>query len=253
MRNRSIVFMLLLVLLLCACSGKDNYEPFRPLSKETASPAREAAVQAALNGEIAAPTKKPQPAPTQTPADIPTFDENSFFAEVDPDPAAPKTFPTEASPFAAEPTVVTPTKPVPTATPAPTATKPYDPNIMMYGVLENGMRTYTLQEGEDLICIARRFDISLQQLLAQNRLAAPSDAKTGDVLYLPRNPSGWSRLDGYGGRILVLHPAVYVTNPGDNLFSIACSFGDVRPEDIAVKNKLVLGEPLQAGIEITIP
>ena len=35
--------------------------------------------------------------------------------------------------------------------------------------------------------------------------------------------------------------------------SIACKYGDVLPEDIAVKNTLVLGEPLNAGMKIIIP
>ena len=42
--------IIILMLLLSACS-KDKYEPFTPLSKVTVSPEREAAVQAALNGE----------------------------------------------------------------------------------------------------------------------------------------------------------------------------------------------------------
>ena len=53
--------------------------------------------------------------------------------------------------------------------------------------------------------------------------------------------------------MLILHPATYTTEPGDNLFSIACKYGDVRPEDLALKNTLVLGEPLSAGLQITIP
>lgn len=258
MKRRCIGFLILLSLLLSACSNKDKYEPFKELSRETVSPERQAAVMASLDGDAVLPTR--QAAPTDVPAEepevLPSFDEDSFFAEVDPVDEAPKVIPTEPAPFEPEPTAtpVPPTKVPPTPTPEPTATaKPYDPNIMMYGSMGNGMTTYTLQEGEDLICLGRRFDVSLTQLLGLNKLTAPADAKPGDVIVLPRNPSPWSRLDGYGGRALALHPTVYTTVSGDNLFSIACSFGDVRPEDIAVKNQLVLGEPLEAGLQIVIP
>ena len=47
--------------------------------------------------------------------------------------------------------------------------------------------------------------------------------------------------------------AVGMIKNGDTLFSIACSYGDVRPEDIAVKNQLVLGDPLPVGLTIAIP
>ena len=236
--------IIILLLLLSACS-KDKYEPFTPLSKVTVSPEREAAVQAALNGET---VPQPQPtaaAPAGDTENLPSFDEDSFFAEVD---AAGKQIPTEAAPFEPEPTEVPPT-PIP----EPTATKPYDPNIMMYGSNESGQTTYTLQEGEDLVCLGRRVNISVSTLLAQNGLASPTDAIAGDAIVLPAAPDGWKMVDGYGRRILVRHPAIYTTEAGDNLFSIACKFGDVRPEDIAVQNTLVLGEPLDAGMQITIP
>ena len=237
--------IIILLLLLSACS-KDKYEPFTPLSKVTVSPEREAAVQAALNGEA---VPQPQPtaaAPVEEPENLPTFDENSFFAEVD----APteKQIPTEAAPFEPEPTEVPPT-PIP----EPTATKPYDPNIMMYGTNERGLTTYTLQAGEDLVCLGRRFNVSVSTLLTQNGLTSPDDAVTGTVIVLPEYADGWKMVDGYGRRILVRHPAVYTTEAGDNLFSIACKYGDVLPEDIAVENTLVLGEPLRAGMVISIP
>lgn len=237
--------IILLLLLLSACS-KDKYEPFTPLSKVTVSPEREAAVQAALNGGTVPQPKPTEAAPVQGTENLPSFDEDSFFAEVD----APsgKTIPTEAAPFAPDPT-----KAAPTAIPEPTATKPYDPNIMMYGKNASGLTTYTLQEGEDLVCLGRRFNVSVSSLLAQNGLTSPDDAAAGTVITLPDSPESWKMTDGYGRRMLVLHPATYTTASGDNLFSIACKYGDVLPEDIAVKNTLVLGEPLRTGMQIIIP
>lgn len=241
------IICIILLLLLCGCSGKDKYEPFTPLSKQTVSPERESQIQAALNGNVVPePTAEMIVLQPEVPVQVPSFDEDSFFAEVD--PAGP--VPTDVMPFEPEPPTATPVPP--TETPLPTPTKPYDPNVTMYGTT-NGQTTYTLQEGDDMVCLGRRFNISVAQLLSQNGIETPEEMGVGDTVLLPRSPNPWSMLDGYGRRILVLHPASYTTQSGDTLFSIACSYGDVRPEDIAVKNQLVLGEPLPVGLTIAIP
>lgn len=239
-----IIPFFLLLLCLCGCGGKDKYLPFPPLSKETVSPERELALQAALNGSLPSATPVTILSATDPELVVPTFDENSFFAEVDP-------IATEENPFVIEDTA-TPTPVIPTATPLPTATKPYDPNIMMYGT-SNGLTTYTMQKGDFLICLGRRFNVSLGHLMAQNGISSPDELGVGDTVLLPRNPSPWSLMDGYGPQRLILHPTTYITKDGDTLFSIACSFGDVLPEDIAKQNQLVLGEPLQVGLSILIP
>lgn len=246
-RYYPLIILLLAALLLCGCGAKEKYEPFTELSKQTVSPAREAEIQAALNGTYPTATSVPTIAPpTEVPIAAPAFDENSFFAEVD----SGSGIVTDEVPFEPEPTATS--TPLPTPTPEPTATKPYDPNIMMYNTT-NGFTTYTLQEGDSLVCLGRRFDVSVSHLLAQNGLTDPNEVGVGDIVVLPRNPNAWSLIDGYGRRMLVMHPTTYTTRAGDTLFSIACAFGDVRPEDIAIQNQLVLGEPLQSGLVIVIP
>lgn len=263
-----IFILLLLTVLLCACGGRNQYVPFTPLSKVTVSPERDAAVQAALNEDTNFVPEQPAPeaVPTEEPEVVPTFDENSFFSEADQNPfeSEPTAIPEEPAPTAAakkkkdaptavpeEPTAVPTKKPEATATPS--GPRPYDPNIMMYGKDSEGHTTYTLQEGEDLICIGRRFDVSLRQLLSLNNLSAPEEAGTGTVIVLPNDAESWSQLDGYGRRRLNPHPAIANPKEGDNLFSLACAFGDVLPEDIAVANHLVLGEPIPSGMQVTIP
>ncbi len=289
-KHTGILILILLALLLCACGNKEKYEPFTPLSKATISPERDAAVQSAANSGANAPAKQPAPetAPTEEPEVLPTFDENSFFSEIGTDPKAadedpfgveptatskpkkskataepapaeptakPKKSKATAEPVAAEPTAK-PKKAKATAAPVPaepTAVRPYDPNIMMYGKDSEGRTTYTLQDGEDLICIGRRFDVRLTQLLSLNGFSAPEDAKTGAVITLPDDPESWSQQDGYGRRRLNPHPALVNPRESDNLFSLACAFGDVLPEDIATANKLVLGEPIPTGMQVSIP
>ena len=243
------ILILLVILLLSACSGKDKYEPFTELSKKTVSPERDASIQAALHGQVPTPTPALIFYPTEEPITAPSFDEDSFFSEIPGENAEP----TEAPVLKSYPTD-TPVPAEPTATPMPTATKPYDPdaNMFMYGTT-NGQTTYTMQDGDYLICLARRFNVSLGQLMSQNGIDNPDALGVGDIVVLPRNPSPWSLIDGYGRRTLIIHPANYVTQTGDTLFSIACSYGDVLPEEIAKVNKLYIGDPLPAGKTITIP
>lgn len=259
MKRKHLLYMSLLpMLLLCGCGNKDKYEPFTPLSKQTLSPERESAFQAALNGNLPTPTEEIVVLQPVSPVELPSFDEDSFFAEVEPDlpqseeaPVLPTA--TEIPPFEPDPTdTPVPTPVPPTSTPLPTATKPYDPNIFMYGET-NGLTTYTLQEGEDLVCLGRRFNISVPQLLAQNGIETPEEMAAGSTVMLPRNPTPWSMMDGYGRQTNVMHPTSYTVQSGDTLFSIACYYGSVRPEEIAVTNQLVLGEPLPTGLTIAIP
>lgn len=244
--TRKHIGILILLLALSACSGKNKYEPFTPLSDAAVSPERAAAVQSALNGNVPVPTAVPEIRLENNTEPLPTFDENSFFAEVGTSGTGQVS--ADADPFAADPTQAPPT-----AIPEPTATKPYDPNIMMYGTAAGGIQTYTLQEGDDLVCLGRRFNVAVSDLVAQNNLESAESAAAGDVILLPADPNPWKMTDGYGRRMLITHPAVYTTKSGDTLFSIACAYGDVRPEDLAVQNHLVLGEPLSAGIQINIP
>ncbi len=259
-KHIGILILIFMALLLCACGG-EKYEPFAPLSKATVSPERDAAVQSALNSGESSGPKPAAPAaePTEEPETVPTFDENSFFSEIDPEPTAkPKKKAQPTATFEPVPTAKPKKKAQPTATfePVPTVrpkNQPYDPNIMMYGRDSEGRTTYTLQEGEDLICLGRRFDVSLKQLLTLNGLSAPEEAGTGTVITLPNDAEPWSLVDGYGKRRLNPHPAVVNPRPDDSIFSLACTFGDVRPEDIAVANQLVLGEPIPSGMQVTIP
>ena len=117
----------------------------------------------------------------------------------------------------------------------------------------DGFIIYTLHNGEDLVCLGRRFDISVPDLLLQNNVSSIDDFKAGDKVILPNNSNHWNITDGYGGRTLKEHPHKYITKQGDTLFSIACAYGDVKPEDIAIMNNLSLGGKLLLGKEISIP
>lgn len=57
-----------------------------------------------------------------------------------------------------------------------------------------------------------------------------------------------------GERMQKAHPAIYtVSRAGETIYTIACEFGDVRPEAIAQANGLSLDSILLIGQQLSIP
>ena len=133
--------------------------------------------------------------------------------------------------------------PEPTATPEPPTPTP-SPTIPVPVV----PTTYTLQKGEHPYCIARRFDVDVDTLLAANNLARGGMYPEGLTLTIPQNSGGFQ-----GERALMPHPVVTTVQYGDTWSIIACRYGDVFPEEIAAANGMSLSDPLTAGTELSIP
>jgi LysM repeat protein len=108
-------------------------------------------------------------------------------------------------------------------------------------------KTYTLRKGEHPYCIARRFNVNPITMLQLSGLSTSGSYPTGTVLTIPRSGSF------PGDRSLKKHPTTYTVQSGDTLFTIACQFGDVWPEDIADANGLKLNANLKVGQELYIP
>jgi LysM repeat protein len=108
--------------------------------------------------------------------------------------------------------------------------------------------SYTLQAGEFVYCIARRFNVDPDQTLALNGLSDAQTIYPGLVLKIPQSGSF------PGDRMLQNHPTTYtVVSSSENLSSIACKFGDVDPNSIAAANGLTVGAALTAGQQLSIP
>jgi len=107
--------------------------------------------------------------------------------------------------------------------------------------------TYTLQDGEYVFCIARRFDVNVSELLELNNLAPDTLVGPGLELQIPQTGDPFE-----GDRSLQDHPTTYTVQEGDSLGSIACSFGDVSPELIMQQNGLSSSD-LTPGTELVIP
>ncbi len=110
--------------------------------------------------------------------------------------------------------------------------------------------TYTLQHGEFPYCIARRFDVDITSLLALNGLNLYSQVATGTVLRIP-GTGNWN--PNHGSRSLRSHPDTITVGSGDTIYSIACRYGDVSPEQILAANKLSSPSDVRAGMSLKIP
>jgi LysM repeat protein len=108
--------------------------------------------------------------------------------------------------------------------------------------------SYTLQAGEFPYCLARRFNVNPDDLLAANGLTQGSSVYPGTSLSIPQTGSF------PGDRTLHPHPDTYTVDTADaTLGSVACYYGDVSPQDIAAANGLSLSSTLTIGQQLTIP
>lgn len=109
--------------------------------------------------------------------------------------------------------------------------------------------TYKLKKGEFPYCIARRFDIDPDELLAANNLNRNSVVQPGQVLKIPQDPDPFDQ----GPRALKDHPTTYTVVAGDTIYTIACAFGDVDTRAIIAANDLEKPFTLTAGQTLQIP
>ncbi len=109
--------------------------------------------------------------------------------------------------------------------------------------------SYTLQTGEFPYCIARRYNLDPDELLALNGLTKAQDYYTaGTVLKIPQTGKAFP-----GSLWLIKHPAQYTVLSGETIYSIACKFGDVDPLEIARVNNIAAPYTLTAGVSLNIP
>ena len=108
---------------------------------------------------------------------------------------------------------------------------------------------WTLKRGEFPYCIARRFDVDPDALLSLNGLSSGTIFYPNRTLKIPQTGSF------PGTRALRNHPTSYtVSSSSETVYSIACLFGDVRPEDIARASNLASADvALTSGQQLSIP
>jgi LysM repeat protein len=132
------------------------------------------------------------------------------------------------------PTENLPASPNPEATSIPGAPVPTDTPIVYVTATPGGPpASYTLEPGEFPFCIARRFNVNLAEMLTLNGLTTDSFFYAGEVLQIPQTGNPFE-----GARSLHDHPSTYKIQTGDTLNTIACYFGDISPDMIALQNHL---------------
>jgi LysM repeat protein len=109
--------------------------------------------------------------------------------------------------------------------------------------------TYTLQEGEFPYCIARRFNANPDELLNLNGLGSGGQYVPGLVLKIPQSGNPFPPPRGLLSRPV----ASYTVASGENIYKIACKYGDIDPLAIASANNLVAPYTLKTGQIISIP
>jgi LysM repeat protein len=108
--------------------------------------------------------------------------------------------------------------------------------------------THTLRAGEFPFCIARRFDVNQYELLALNGLGLNSTTYVGMTLKIPQTGNHFD-----GNAALKDHPANYTVKAGETLEIIACKFGNISPDLIALQNNLQAPYTLTTGQKLVIP
>lgn len=109
-------------------------------------------------------------------------------------------------------------------------------------------KSYTLQPGEFIYCIARRFDVNPLELLSINGLSTNSVVRGGMTLKIPQTGNSFP-----GERSLLAHPTTYSVQSGQNIYEIACEFGDISPDMIGLANGLEEPYTLTTGQVLNIP
>jgi LysM repeat protein len=109
---------------------------------------------------LAAPVETPEPGP-QTTGDMPT--------------------PASATALPATPT----SSPSPTSTPVPPTATALPPTATATLAAGGNANRYRIQSGDTLSSIAQRFNVSLEALLAANRLSASATLRVGQELVIP--------------------------------------------------------------------
>lgn len=130
------------------------------------------------------------------------------------------------------------------------ATQPLIPTETLIPLpIDSQPLTYILQRGEYPYCIARRFNVDPNEILALNRLANHEAFFAGTVLNIPQTGNPFP-----GDRTLRTHPTTYlVSAAGETIYTIACAFGDIDPILIAQANNISADSVLLPGQQLNIP
>ena len=109
--------------------------------------------------------------------------------------------------------------------------------------------SYTLQNGEFVYCIARRFNVDPDEILALNGIVDSETIFAGLVIKIPQTGNPFP-----GTRMWHNHPDTYtVDSSSETIYGVACYYGDIDPSLIAQANGLSVNASLTVGQQLRIP
>lgn len=115
-------------------------------------------------------------------------------------------------------------------------------------VVQKRSDSHVVQSGDTLIDIAKRYDLSVSQLMSYNNLPDPDHLVSGQKIWLIAGKAQPSPTKSYKGKT-----TTYKVQRGDTLIGLANRFG-VSAEDIASLNStLNANDNLVAGQTLTVP
>ncbi len=193
------------------------------------------------------PASTPIPEATVAPTESMGLFENAATQTAIPTSQPP--MPTAVQIVPAQATAVPPTVEAKPEQPQANSTQPPAAAAVQVPAATPGIpQTYTLQKGEYPYCIARRFNLDPAELLGLNSLGPSSVLNPGTVLKIPQTGHPFIT-----DRALKSHPTTYNVQAGDTLYTIACEFGDVSPDMIALANGLSEPYEIKSGDKLNIP
>ena len=138
----------------------------------------------------------------------------------------------------------------------PTASLLTGNTLYLYGVSEPKpparTSSYVVQSGDTLTALARRFDLSLQQLAAYNGLSPLDDIQIGVRLSLvPTGKSSPQPVARTTESRTPTRPASYVVQAGDSLTGLARRF-DLPLQQLAAYNGLSPLDDIQTGVRLSL-
>jgi LysM repeat protein len=122
--------------------------------------------------------------------------------------------------------------------------------VIVYTATPGIPSTYTMQLGDTVYCLARRYNLDPNAIINANPSLNPDAIRDGTTINLPQGPV-WP--ESLGNRARNPHPGSYTVSSGETIYHVACYYGDVSPEAIAQANGLAAPYTLSAGQILSIP